>query len=160
MIPQGEQSGGDATHERKDADVIGLFMIVGLLLLILGICFLVCWGILHLFNRERDAHDRRLHSPRAAQVAAFPQPPLLVHPGREREKVQAAERTQLETYGWVDRRAGVARVPIERAMQLVVERGLPEVGAGQTRLQLMQSRSQIDLSPNEKSPSPIPEATP
>ena len=93
-------------------------------------------------------------------MAAFPQPPLLVHPGREREKVQAAERTQLETYGWVDRRAGVARVPIERAMQLVVERGLPEVGAGQTRLQLMQSRSQIDLSPNEKSPSPIPEATP
>jgi hypothetical protein len=160
MIPQGEQSGGDATHERKDADVIGLFMIVGLLLLILGICFLVCWGILHLFNRERDAQDRRPHSPGAAQVAAFPQPRLLVHPGSERAKVQAAERTQLETYGWVDRPAGVVRVPIERAMQLVVERGLPEVGVGETRLQLMQSRSQIDLSPNETSPLPTPEATP
>jgi hypothetical protein len=160
MIPQGRQSGGDATHERKDADVIGLLMIAGLLLLILGICFLVCWGILHLLNRERDAEQRRPRAPRAAQVAAFPQPQLLVHPGIEREKVQAAERTQLETSGWVDRSAGIARIPIARAMQLIVERGLPEVGVGQTRLQLMQSRPQSDLQPNEPIISPAPEATP
>jgi hypothetical protein len=160
MIPQGQQSGGDASHERKDADVIGLLMIAALLLLILGICFLVCWGILHRFNRERDAEQRRPRGPRAAQVAAFPQPQLLVHPDSEREKFQAAERTQLDTYGWVDRSAGVARIPIARAMQLIVERGLPEVGAGQTRLQLRQSRPQTDVQPNEPIILPAPEATP
>jgi hypothetical protein len=31
----------------------------------------------------------------------------------------------LEGYGWVDREAGVVRVPIERAMELLLERGLP-----------------------------------
>lgn len=160
MIPQGHQSGGDATHERKDADVIGVLMVAGLLLLILSICFLVCWGTLHLLNRERDAQQGRPRAPTAAQAAAFPQPQLLVHPGREREKLQSAERAQLDTYGWVDRSAGIARIPIARAMQLIVERGLPEVGAGQTRLQLMQSRPQTDLQPNEPITSPTPETTP
>jgi hypothetical protein len=160
MIPQGRQSGGDATHERKDADVIGVLMIAGLLLLVLSICFLVCWGILHLFNRERDAQLRGRRAATAAQAPAFPQPQLLVHPGRELEKLQGAERAQLDTYGWSDRSRGIARIPIARAMQLIVERGLPEVGAGQTRLQLMQSRPQTDLPPNEPITSPTPEARP
>jgi hypothetical protein len=32
---------------------------------------------------------------------------------------------QLNSYGWVDEKAGVARIPIERAMELTVQRGLP-----------------------------------
>ena len=93
-------------------------------------------------------------------MAAFPQPQLLVHPASEREKFEADEQRQLDTYGWVDRSTGVARIPIVRAMQLMVERGLPEVGAGQTRLQLMQSRLQTNLPPNETITSPTPEGTP
>lgn len=31
-------------------------------------------------------------------------------------------REHLETYGWVDRRKGTVRIPIERAMKLLVER--------------------------------------
>jgi hypothetical protein len=160
MIAQGEESGGDATHERRDVDVIGLLMITGLLFLILGICLFVCWVFLHAFNREGDARQRQPRAPRAEQVAEFPQPRLLVHPGSEREKIQKAEQTTLESYGWVDRASGVARIPITRAMQLIVERGLPEVGAGQTRLQLMQSRPRTNLQPNEPISAPIPEATP
>ncbi len=34
-------------------------------------------------------------------------------------EIQARARDLLEGYGWVDRDAGVARIPIERAMQLV-----------------------------------------
>jgi len=42
------------------------------------------------------------------------------------------EEQTLNTYGWVDQKAGVVRIPIERAMQLIAERGLsttPKVGA-------------------------------
>jgi hypothetical protein len=35
------------------------------------------------------------------------------------------QENQLNSYGWVDEKAGVAHIPIERAMQLTVERGLP-----------------------------------
>jgi hypothetical protein len=160
MNRQGQQKGGDATHERKDADVIGLFMVAGLLLLILAMILLVCWGIFHLFSRERAAQQPLARRPRAMQVTAFPPPRLLVRPAMERAKFQAAERTQLNSYGWINRSGGIVRIPIGRAMQLLLERGLPEVGAGETRLQLMQSRPQTNVQPNEPISAPGPEATP
>ncbi len=160
MNPQGEQRSGGPAHERKDADVIGLLMIAGLLFLLLAICFLTAWGVLHPLNCEQTAKDRRSTAPRTQQANAFPKPNLVVHPGEEWAAVQAAARRQLNTYGWVNRSAGQARMPIERAMELLVERGLPEVGAGQTRLQLMQARPQTNVQPNESVTSPAPEATP
>lgn len=56
-----------------------------------------------------------------AVLARFPPPRLHVTPGRELARVLANERRILDSYGWVDREHGVARVPIERAMQLRVE---------------------------------------
>ena len=35
------------------------------------------------------------------------------------------QENQLNSYGWVDEKDGVAHIPIERAMQLTVQRGLP-----------------------------------
>ncbi len=160
MNPQGEQQSGVQGHERKDADVIGLLMIAGLLFLLLAICFLVAWGVLHRLNLEQTAKDWRSTAPPTPLAKAFSKPNLLVHPGEEWAAVQATARRQLNTYGWVNRPAGEARIPIERAMELLFERGLPEVGAGQTRLQLMQARPQTDLQPNEPITSPAPEATP
>jgi hypothetical protein len=55
--------------------------------------------------------------------------------GRARGLEQRREaRQRLDTYGWVDREAGVARIPIERAMELVA-RGVrpPEAGAPPAR---------------------------
>jgi len=31
----------------------------------------------------------------------------------------------LSTYGWTDKNAGVVRIPIDRAMELQLERGFP-----------------------------------
>jgi hypothetical protein len=35
------------------------------------------------------------------------------------------QENQLNSYGWVDEKGGVAHIPIERAMELIVQRGLP-----------------------------------
>jgi len=43
----------------------------------------------------------------------------------EMQQIRAAENKVLSTYGWLDKERGVARIPIERAMTLLVERGLP-----------------------------------
>ncbi|HEY2802090.1 MAG TPA: hypothetical protein VGI85_15985 [Chthoniobacterales bacterium] len=158
MIPQGHQV-GDATHERKDVDVINLVMIVLLLFLMIVICLMLSWGVLHFFNRRRETQQPP-HVRMEERVAKFPAPQLIQQPGNEWEKTRNQEETQLETYGWVDRSAGIAHIPIARAMQLLVERGLPQVGVGQTRLQLMQSRPQTDQQPNQPITSPAPEGTP
>lgn len=44
------------------------------------------------------------------------------HRGRS---VLQEQRAVLESYGWVDRDRGVVRIPIERAIDLVVEGGRP-----------------------------------
>lgn len=160
MNPQGHQTSPEPAHERKDADVFGLLLIALLLLLVLALSFLVCWGMLHLLNRGRNAQERKSPAPRVERSVTFPRPNLLVYPGKELAQGQADARHQLETYGWLDRPAGRARIPVTRAMELIVERGLPEVGVGQSPLQLRQARPQTDLQPNEPSASPAPEATP
>jgi hypothetical protein len=35
------------------------------------------------------------------------------------------QESQLNSYGWVDEKAGLAHIPIERAMELTVQRGFP-----------------------------------
>jgi hypothetical protein len=40
-------------------------------------------------------------------------------------KLRAYEDARLNSYDWVDRKAGTVRIPIDRAMQLLVSRGLP-----------------------------------
>lgn len=36
-------------------------------------------------------------------------------------KYRASQLQQLDTYGWVDRKAGIIRIPIDRAMDLLIE---------------------------------------
>jgi hypothetical protein len=43
------------------------------------------------------------------------------------------EEARLRTYGWVDRRSGVAHIPIERAMGLIVEENRDAGGNGSAR---------------------------
>ena len=40
-------------------------------------------------------------------------------------ELRAAEDAVLYSYGWVDRAAGIVRIPIDRAMEVLVQRGLP-----------------------------------
>jgi hypothetical protein len=45
--------------------------------------------------------------------------------GHERRTVEAGWREHLASYGWVDRERGIAHVPIEIAMQQLLEQGVP-----------------------------------
>ena len=49
-----------------------------------------------------------------------PEPRLQTAPSRDLETLRAEEDARLRGYGWVDRRAGVVRIPIERAIELTV----------------------------------------
>jgi hypothetical protein len=52
--------------------------------------------------------------------------PMLEDNEREQlHKFLLDQERQLNSYGWVDEKAGVARIPIEHAMELTAQRGLP-----------------------------------
>jgi hypothetical protein len=86
-------------------------------------------GMFGYFARRQARWDRPL-----PPVAATPVPPvgprLQTAPARDLKDMRWTEELQLSTYGWVDKEAGIVRIPIDRAMDLLAERGLPVRGEG------------------------------
>lgn len=54
---------------------------------------------------------------------AMPSPPLLSAPSRDLQALRAEKRALLSHYAWIDRTHGIVRIPIERAMSLLIARG-------------------------------------
>ena len=54
-----------------------------------------------------------------------PAPRLSVRPVEELKKHMEGDKTRLNGYGWVDQNAGTVHIPIERAMELSLEKGFP-----------------------------------
>jgi hypothetical protein len=65
------------------------------------------------------------HAPVAKGLPQPPAPRLQVHPRSDLERLRADDQARLESYGWADRQGGIVRIPIEQAMRLLAERGLP-----------------------------------
>ncbi|MGH9321435.1 MAG: hypothetical protein ACRD21_06475 [Vicinamibacteria bacterium] len=109
-------------YETRDVDVRAVFRaaaaLVALALLMMGITWIVYRQFL-----ERSPGDGVL-------ADDFERPPLRgprieISPASELERERAREEELLESYGWVDRERGVVRVPIDQAMEKLLESGLP-----------------------------------
>jgi hypothetical protein len=84
----------------------------------LAIVALAAWTVLSVL-RSGSAQDAS--SPRAA-AARMPSPRLQTAPSRDLDALREEKRALLSEYRWVDREAGVVRIPIEREMELLTER--------------------------------------
>ena len=112
------------SYEKKDlsAKAIGYFS-MGLLLL-LGLTILVSKGVLEVFQRR----DKRLEegvSVFAGKRGLPPAPRLQARPKADLIEFRLREDRVLNGYGWIDPNAGVVRIPVERAMDLVLKEGIP-----------------------------------
>jgi len=58
-----------------------------------------------------------------------PEPRLQVTAPKDLTQYKAAQDEILNGYGWVDRQGGIVRIPIERAMDLLLQRGFPDRAA-------------------------------
>ncbi len=65
------------------------------------------------------------HVPRGYPQTVFPSPKLEEDERGQLNGIRLAEDQTLYSYGWVDEKSGIVRIPIERAMDLLVQRGLP-----------------------------------
>jgi hypothetical protein len=85
----------------------------------LGAMALTFFALAAFFGRPAGRFTRLEALPPAAE------PRLQADPPRDLREHRRREEALLSTAGWVDREAGVVRIPVERAMELVAERGLP-----------------------------------
>lgn len=87
------------------------------------LCILVAYWLFW-YSANEAARTGRQPSPLLTQEA--PQGPRLqVHAPKDLRTFLAGEDALLQSYGWVNRQSGIVHIPIDRAMHLLVERGLP-----------------------------------
>jgi hypothetical protein len=122
-----ERQNPDVSHERSDVSIAAILIFAVALLVSAVIIHLLIWWLLGHFA-ARAARSGRPLPAMTAHTTGEPVPPeprLQVSPAQELQEMRAAEDAILNTYGWADQQAGVVRIPIDRALQILAQRGLP-----------------------------------
>lgn len=131
---------GHGAFERRDIGISGvLWFLFGLAVAGVIITFVVN-GIYHYLEKRTEAEQAPVsplvtnapkdtrHLPtdyRDYLKQNFPSPQLEIDERTQLDQIRLHEEDTLATYGWVDQQAGIVRIPIERAMDLIAQRGLP-----------------------------------
>ena len=113
-------------YEPSDISIRGLALVAALFAGVVAVSAGVLGLALQLFRGELR-EERPPPAPLDLVDLVPPEPRLQVEPVEELAEVLAPQFELLASYGWVDREAGLARIPIERAMAILAERGWPEV---------------------------------
>jgi hypothetical protein len=139
-----ENANGHGSYERQDLRPAGiLYFLLGLAVATL-LCILGLRGLFVLLEHREKAlqpavnplvtnvpTDTRRVAPGYPQNT-FPNPKLEEDERGQLNDSRMNEEKELYSYGWVDEKAGKVHIPIERAMDLLVQRGLPVRSEGVT----------------------------
>lgn len=117
-------------HEERDVPLRPLIISGVCLVVLAGLSLLAMWLLFDYFAARR-ARLEAVPSPMFEARQLPPEPRLQVSPQQDMRQMRATEMAALHSYGWVDRQAGIVRIPIERAIELLAERGLPAGREGQ-----------------------------
>jgi hypothetical protein len=142
-----ENAAGHGGFEHQDLQPSGiLYFLLGVAMLLL-ISILGIRGVYAFLDRREKTlqppvnplvtnvpTDTR-HIATGYPQSVFPDPKLEENERGQLNGILSQQEDALYSYGWIDEKAGTVRIPIERAMDLVAQRGLPvrpQGAAGET----------------------------
>lgn len=128
---------GHGSFERRDIGAAGvIYFFLGLVVVTVVLAFLLV-GLFDFLNKRNDAQqapgnplvtsvptDTR-HIPQDYEEKAFPDPLLERDEHTKIDDFRLKEEQVLSSYSWADEKSKTVRIPIERAMELTAQRGLP-----------------------------------
>jgi hypothetical protein len=135
-------------YEVTDANTGGIIVFLVGLMISVGVFFVFCFVMGKAINNGMDKADGPVNKWHAANQIAphreiesnpaleqeqlakltqqFPTPRLQIDNGdQDLANLHEREDLLLDHYSWVDESKGTVRIPIERAMELIAQRGLP-----------------------------------
>lgn len=101
------------------------------------LCQVLMWGLFVFLQRQTvkdDARPAMMAAPRGVPsvkdghvmpATPIPAPNLMVSEPLGLKEFRDREDQSLTTYGWMDKNAGTVRIPIDRAKELLLQRGIP-----------------------------------
>jgi hypothetical protein len=108
-------------YEQRDIHVKPIVSFAVIIIVFAAVMHLLLWWIFREFNAQAQRKD----VPRTSVVlkdVLGPEPRLQIAPSSELQQVRKAEEEILNSFGWVDQQAGVARIPISLAIDLLVQK--------------------------------------
>jgi hypothetical protein len=121
-----DHGGHGPGHETRDVRIKAIAWLgVSIFLVTAFAALLMVWLYRRLESREARSQEPPVSLVRPHESQEPPLPRLQGQPTKDLAEMRAEEEAALSSYGWVDRGAGVVHIPIERAIDLTVERGLP-----------------------------------
>ena len=117
-------------HEVSERSVRNVLIVGGAAAFLVVISLAACGLAIHLLARSHPMQQMQplgiIIAPNLKPFERFPKPNLEIDDDHaERIALYQAQTERLNSYGWVDRSNGVVHIPIDRAMDLIIERGLP-----------------------------------
>jgi hypothetical protein len=111
-------------HEGSAVNLTPVIAFAVILIVVTLFSFVAVWFMLD-FLRVNQARTEAPLSQLANPDAVPPAPRLQVSPGQDLKHLRQTEDAVLHTYHWVDKDAGVVGIPIERAIEILANKGLP-----------------------------------
>jgi hypothetical protein len=116
----------DVQHEHSDVNIAAVFGFGAALLVAAVVIHLLVYVLFQYYEaRESQRVVPQFPLAVAQERRVPPEPRLQTNPRQDLADLRAQDDETLSTYGWVDRNAGVVRIPIDEAIRLTLERGLP-----------------------------------
>ena len=151
--------------EIEDLSPVGvLYFMAGLAIVGVLIYFIVMgmYRYLDVYDKSHEApmnpmvhatnEDPRI--PTNADTLRFPDPRLEQNErGQLLDVVQQQDKI-LDSYDWVDQKDGVVRIPIDKAMELLAQRGLPVLPQGAAEQAASSAKKETKTAPATKPAAP------
>lgn len=120
-----------AGYERRDANIRALLQFAFWLAVLLAVTLVGMKWTFDYFKRTEPLGPPASPLVKPDARVLPPSPRLQVQPHLELKDYCDGQQAKVNTYGWVDRESGVVRIPVDRAMGLVLARGLPARAPGE-----------------------------
>jgi hypothetical protein len=116
----------NVAYEHGDADVFTVSKYTVALVFGILIASAAMYGLFNYFNGEVNKDDAAVPQVIRDQAPKLPpEPRLQATPKQYIKDLKAAEESQITSYGWVDQKNGIVRIPIDVAIDAVATTGLP-----------------------------------
>jgi hypothetical protein len=111
-------------QEESDVNVWAIGRFAFAMVAVVAVCLVLLMGMFRFLENETGG-SKPVAQDRVLPGKVPPQPRLEETPVADLRKIREAEEQALKSYGWIDQKKGVVRIPVARAIDLLAQRGLP-----------------------------------